>query len=746
MISTDEEQILVSLGAKRYQRKLKQLQDSKLSELTDFGSSVISKNLSTVAKALKEDLLSPDLLAYIGLSTVLNHLVPDYKNLSMCNRIGKAIIQEHNAQLLKLDPNLSRRKVIEQLKEHVPVKISKRRCLQIGSVILNAIHDNTSIIQYSKIFQGGKTYRTINPTEEFELEYEGLLKNNLNLEPLRKPISAFPIPVDENLVGGYAHDVLNNVSSLAYRTKDQLDTMIASDKLSSIRSVLNCSQSIPYSLDNKVYEIGLELFSGGEAIAGLPRSVSETLPDYDEDKFKFFQAKERSNSLKGKRYNIARTLGIAADVKELDHFYFPAYLDFRGRLYYRGDYLNPQGNDLSKALLQFTSKAKIDDDAKWWYYIHGANCHGVKGTYQNRYNFIQERENEIRQIAKDPIKNINLWTDTDSPFSYLAFVLDCNAYLNDPENYESGLRIASDASSSGLQILSLLLRDGEGCVRTNVLPHTTTAEPSDVYIECLGVLKGLLTNDAQSSLKPVSEYASYWLQELKNKNSRDLVKRILMTSVYSLSLYGLHKYVQDWINENSTCECKHRIKYLKSRVKEAVDDTVKGASQGMIWLKDVTRQLSTLNKDLELDMPSGFRLVSRYRKSKASHIKTITQGKFLYIQYQNETDIIAPGKSINASVPNVIHALDANILYDIVEKVPNNVPFSLVHDSIYYRAADANLFYEQIRESIKEIFTSDILQDFKTQIEEQHSITLPNIPEQGTINFEDILEAPYIYH
>ena len=746
MISTDEEQILVSLGAKRYQRKLKQLQDSKLSELTDFGSSVISKNLSTVAKALKEDLLSPDLLAYIGLSTVLNHLVPDYKNLSMCNRIGKAIIQEHNAQLLKLDPNLSRRKVIEQLKEHVPVKISKRRCLQIGSVILNAIHDNTSIIQYSKIFQGGKTYRTINPTEEFELEYEGLLKNNLNLEPLRKPISAFPIPVDENLVGGYAHDVLNNVSSLAYRTKDQLDTMIASDKLSSIRSVLNCSQSIPYSLDNKVYEIGLELFSGGEAIAGLPRSVSETLPDYDEDKFKFFQAKERSNSLKGKRYNIARTLGIAADVKELDHFYFPAYLDFRGRLYYRGDYLNPQGNDLSKALLQFTSKAKIDDDAKWWYYIHGANCHGVKGTYQNRYNFIQERENEIRQIAKDPIKNLTLWKDADSPFSYLAFVLDCNAYLDDPENYESGLRIASDASSSGLQILSLLLRDGEGCVRTNVLPHTTTAEPSDVYIECLGVLKGLLTNDAQSSLKPVSEYASYWLQELKNKNSRDLVKRILMTSVYSLSLYGLHKYVQDWINENSTCECKHRIKYLKSRVKEAVDDTVKGASQGMIWLKDVTRQLSTLNKDLELDMPSGFRLVSRYRKSKASHIKTITQGKFLYIQYQNETDIIAPGKSINASVPNVIHALDANILYDIVEKVPNNVPFSLVHDSIYYRAADANLFYEQIRESIKEIFTSDILQDFKTQIEEQHSITLPNIPEQGTINFEDILEAPYIYH
>ena len=54
--------------------------------------------------------------------------------------------------------------------------------------------------------------------------------------------------------------------------------------------------------------------------------------------------------------------------------------------------------------------------------------------------------------------------------------------------------------------------------------------------------------------------------------------------------------------------------------------------------------------------------------------------------------------------------------------------------------------YEQIRESIKEIFTLDILQDFKTQIEEQHSITLPNIPEQGAINFEDILEASYIYH
>lgn len=743
---TEQEKVLVSLGAKRYQKKLQQLKDNNLSELTDIGSSVISRNLSKVSKSLKEELLPPDMLAYIGLSTVLNHLTPDYKVLPLCNRIGKAIIQEHNAQLLKLDPKLSRRKVIEELRKHVPVKISKRKCLQIGSDVLNAIMDNTNIIQYSKIYQKGKTYRTVNATEEFELEYEGLLKNNLNLEPLRKPISAFPIPVNEKLVGGYAHDVLNNVSSLAYRTKDQLDSMIASDKLSSIRSVLNCSQSIPYSLDEKVYEIGSYLFEQGTAIAGLPKSTSNMMPEYDEDKFKFFQAKEQVNSLKGKRYNVARTLGIAADVKELDHFYFPAYLDFRGRLYYRGDYLNPQGNDLAKALLKFTSTSVIDDEAKWWYYIHGANCYGVKGTYQKRYNFIQEREHEIRQIAADPIKSLDLWKDTDSPFSYLAFVLDCNAYLDDPQNYQSGLRIASDASSSGIQVLSLLLRDEEGCVRTNVLPHTTTAEPSDVYIECLGVLKGLLTNDAQSNLKPVSEYALYWLEELKNKNSRDLVKRILMTSVYSLSLYGLNKYVQDWINENSECECKFHIKYLKSRVKEAVDETVKGASQGMLWLKEVTRQLATLNKDLELTLPSGFKLVSRYRKSKASHIKTITQGKFVYIQYQNETDKIAPGKSINASVPNVIHALDANILYDIVEKIPNNVPFSLVHDSIYYRASDANLFYEQIRSSIKEIFTPDILQDFKEQIEEQHSITLPNIPEQGTINFDDILEAPYIYH
>lgn len=748
---SDHEKILISLGAKRYRHKLEQLEENNLAALTDYGSNLISSNLDKVASELTSDLLPKTTQAYIGLATIINFLQPEQKATVLALKIGNAVIQEYHAQQLKLDPKLSRRKIVTKLREYKPDKIEKNKVIRIGTDILNAIESKAKIIKYEYKYINNKRYRVCNMEEDFEKHYEGFLRHNLNLEPLRKPITAFPIPVNEYLIGGYAFDVLNDNSSLQYRTKEQLETLAKSDSIGHIQGVINSTQSIPYSIDNKVYQVASQLFSEGIAQAGIP-AFEVDLPEFGDTKEKrkiYFQAKERANSLKGKRYNMARTLGIAEEMLSVHHCYMPCYLDFRGRLYYRGDYLNPQGNDLSKALLQFTSKAKIDDEVKFFYYVHGANCYGAdKLSYQDRYQFIQEKENEIKLIAQDPIKYLHLWKDTDSPFGYLAFCFDCAAYLDDPDNFESGLRIASDASSSGLQILSLLLRDKEGCIRTNVLDNGTDI-PSDVYIECLQVLKVLLEADANSSLHPVSDFAKYWLEELKGKNSRNLVKRILMTSVYSLSRYGLNKYVQEWINEHrqpNTDDFSKQDRYLKTRVSEAVGDTVKGATLGMEWFKQVAKTLACLNKDIELDMPTGFRLVSRYRKSKAKQVRTVTQGKFLYVSYSEETDVIAEGKSINASVPNVIHALDAAILYDIVESIPNNIPFSLVHDSVYYRAADANLFYEQIRESIKKLFSSDIMADFKEQIEDQHKIELPELPVIGNINFDEILESPYIYH
>ena len=749
-LSPDEE-VLRDLGAERYKYKLEQLESSNLAQLTDFGTNLIARNLHKVAACLTKGLLSPSEQAYIGLATVVNFLEPDVKSTSLAIKIGNAIVQEYNAQQLKLNPKLSKRQIIKKLREYKPTLVSKKEGAKIGLEILNAIEEHAEIIKYEMQYSNNRKYRVCVLQDDFEANYEGFLRHNLYLAPLRKPITAFPIPVNKKLIGGYAFDVLNDKSSLQYRTQEQLMTISLSPDVSKIQGVLNSTQSIPYTLDEKVYDTASHLFELGTAVAGIPAQASELPPfgDTSDEKKLYYEAKERSNSLKGKRYNIARTLGIAEEMVAHDHFYMPTYLDFRGRLYYRGDYLNPQGSDLSKALLQFTSKAIISDEGKFWYYVHGANCYGAdKLSYTDRYALIESKENEIFKIAQDPIKHLNLWKHTDSPFSYLAFCLDCSAYLDSPDTYESGLRIASDASSSGLQILSLLLRDESGCKRTNVLPNGTNV-PSDVYIECLEVLKVIVEKDAKSNLMPVSEYAEYWLEELKGKNGRSLVKRILMTSVYSLSRYGLNNYVQEWIEENRvvTPENKRRFDdYLKSRVAEAVDNTVKGASLGMEWFKEAAKILSKINKDLELDMPSGFRLVSRYRKSKAQQIRTVTQGKFLYLNFQTETDRIAGKKSINSSVPNVIHALDAAILYDIIENIPNNIPFSLVHDSIYYRASDADTFYNQIRESIKEIFSNDLMADFKLQLENQFKVELPEIPSLGALDFEQILESAYVYN
>lgn len=758
-----EEEILVSLGAERYQHKLEQLRENNMVSLTSFGSKFIKDSLEPVAdlieshiKTVKETCLLPaDQLAFIGLTTVINYLEPDMKFSTLCFKVGASVVDEYNAQQFGVPSGLSRNQLISKLRKHKAVAIKKSQRLRIGVLILSAIESKSCLINFHYKTINMRKFRVVSPTEDFLQYYNEFMQDSVYSQPLKKPIPSFPIQFNNKLVGGYAFDVLNNKSSLKYRESSQVEKIISKGDITKVRNVMNKVQSIPYEINSEVLDIVWHLYTNDKEVASLPPKPTE-IPKMDKDASeeeksiflrKFYQLKESNNSILGKRFNIARTLMVAKESEELDHFYFPCYTDFRGRIYYHGDYLNPQGADLAKALLKFKSKSVITED--YWYFVHGANCFGKsKLSYPDRYKFIKDYESSIKAIAENPIKNSHLWENSDSPFEFLAFCLDCAEYLKNPDTYKSGLRISSDASSSGLQILSLLLKDKEGCVRTNVLPGDTD-KPSDVYIECVGILERIMKSDFESDLKPVSGYALYWREFFVGKDTRSLVKRILMTSVYSLSTYGLRSYVKEWISDNRKVTGEDMFEYdsyLCKRVTEAVKDTVKGASLGMDYIKEVTKLLSNNNLDLEVTLPNGFVMVSSYKKFKDKKIKLKTQKGYMYVNFKDKGTKIQKGKSVNASVPNYIHALDASILYDVINTISNALPFSLVHDSVYYRAGDADTFYVQIRESMVNIFSKDLLEDFKTQIEEMSGLKLPEVPKIGEINIEEIIESPYIYH
>jgi len=72
---------------------------------------------------------------------------------------------------------------------------------------------------------------------------------------------------------------------------------------------------------------------------------------------------------------------LATIFSEVPCFYLPVILDYRGRLNCVTEYLNYQGIELAKGLLQFSIEEKVylsDDFAINYLKIFGANCFGNK--------------------------------------------------------------------------------------------------------------------------------------------------------------------------------------------------------------------------------------------------------------------------------------------------------------------------------------------------------------------------------
>jgi DNA-directed RNA polymerase, mitochondrial len=80
--------------------------------------------------------------------------------------------------------------------------------------------------------------------------------------------------------------------------------------------------------------------------------------------------------------------------RKIPKFYMPIQLDYRGRLYCMAKYLNYQGIDLAKSLLEFSNGSKVsvnDWSAINYLKIFGANSYGHKldkDSFENRIKFI----------------------------------------------------------------------------------------------------------------------------------------------------------------------------------------------------------------------------------------------------------------------------------------------------------------------------------------------------------------------
>jgi DNA-directed RNA polymerase len=514
---------------------------------------------------------------------------------------------------------------------------------------------------------------------------------------------------------------------------------------------LNILGQQSWSINEPVFEVMLEAWNSGEAIANIapanpnleypPEPAASTDPL---DRRRWVTAVKKVENAKG-AFHSQRCfqnfqLEIARVLRE-KIFYFPHNMDFRGRAYPIPPYLNHMGADHCRGLLKFGTGKPLGDSGLRWLKVHLANVYGFdKASLKEREQFAMSHIEQIYDSASNPLGGKRWWLTAEDAWQCLAACIELRDALEsaDPTKFISHLPVHQDGTCNGLQHYAALGGDIWGAQQVNLEPGD---RPADVYTAVADLVKESISKDIENGHK----LAHF----LEGKITRKVVKQTVMTNVYGVTFIGAKAQVRKQLvalykdlpdtpeaNPNSLST------YVAMKIFTALSTMFKGAHDIQYWLGDcATRVSKSLTpeqidrlaseylakgtgrhrpkaKELEemiqfkssvvwttpLDMP----VVQPYRSSKARTVKTNLQA--ISLTDPHRSDPVNPRKQLQAFPPNFIHSLDAtHMLLSAAKCHDAKLSFAAVHDSFWTHACDIDSMNTILRDAFIEIHSDDVI-------------------------------------
>jgi len=437
--------------------------------------------------------LDAEAVAFISLKLVLDGIVRDHTLTALALRVGGYIETEQRlhafeeksrdtvrATLRNLDGRTShgehRRKVLSHMLnvgDDGWTAWTTRDKAIVGIKLIELIATATGLIEIETLKIKRRPVAMVSMTDRFKTWLDQLNLQSEIMFPEFLPCVVPPKDWSGLTGGGYYSDAFAYPLRLVKTRSRKHMRLLKDADLSMVFKAVNAIQRTPWAVNTRVLEVAEALMKQGSGAAGLPADVLPlpTKPldiDTNEEARKAWRrlaaiTYETNTSLKSRRVQAFKTLAVATEFSTYDAIYFPYQLDFRGRIYAVASGLNPQGTDLSKGLLQFSSGDPITrPDQLRWFLIHGANCFGVdKVSFDERVAWTAENRDRILSCAKAPLDDL-WWTEADSPFCFLAWAfeyLEMGWPLQRETPFVSRLPIAMDGSCNGLQHYSAMLLD-----------------------------------------------------------------------------------------------------------------------------------------------------------------------------------------------------------------------------------------------------------------------------------------------
>ena len=551
---------------------------------------------------------------------------------------------------------------------------------------------------------------------------------------------------------------------MSSRTKDYIKRLEERD-LSVELKCINALQETPWRINNFVLEVLDDAWNSGQEWAGLPPRDNLPLPKYpfkcepaylnDAQREQFLQFKSERNKLHtfnnksmSRRIQVERTIQLASEYRNVPEMWYVWQLDFRGRKYPVESFLSPQNADYSKALLEFSNPAIINNDEDaLWLAIHGANVFGVdKISLEDREMWAYLNVDNAVAVYNDPL-GCKWWQEADKPWQALAWCKEWAEYNAGREfgvPYETRLPCASDGTCNGLQHLSAMLRDAEGGRSVNLTPSNM---PQDIYSDVAKRTTELLQQDS-------SELAQ---QLLSVGVCRKICKRPVMIVPYSGTLQACKQYITEALvdkcagNNPWHDEFFHPANLLSRYVWQAISEVIESAGTVMSYIQEIAKLYAKNGLPFEWVTPTNLLVVQDYPERRTRQVKTHISGSTHKLNYKESIkNTVDVRKTVSGSSPNVTHSLDAAALTLTVNTCLDLGvrDFAMVHDSYGTHSPNMPALNSVLREEFVKMYQNfDILLNlYESAVSSlPEDVLVPPPPPKGKLKLEEVLLSDYFF-
>ena len=670
---------------------------------------------------------------------------------AMLNRLTKTQIKKYQRSRQR------KRHKIESLKhmQNTEEWTAKER-MTCGATLIYIAEKETGLIKIIRDDLPNKKRRVVQPTEECMKWISDAQYADELMTPHYLPTLIPPKKYNNKLKGGYhnkriAIDLFKSNNELLSEISKGNEPYIQAAEIQAnvawrIKSWM--LDAITHAYEQNL-EVGCLIPINGWPIPPYPKHLEEDDPAVLKWRVRARSLHIKNEASKSHRIHNAILLNVARQMASKGEFFFPVQLDKRGRFYYRPPYLNPQGNDLARSLLEFGYYTYIQtEEQAHWLRIHGANLYGLKSDWRTRIDWVKEHDQLIKGAGNDPWVNPQFWMRADKPWSFLSFCRTYYEWSLDGPAYKCHQPVMLDCTASGIQHYSGFLRH-EGMAE--MVNCKNSDKPQDIYAVVMQKVNDRLRDEKD-------EHARKWLML---QPDRSLAKNPVMCIPYAASYSGFYSFAykwgikrakdlygnKNWMSKKGSASTIH---YMAKILHEETSKTIEPAVQAMTWFKAVGSAAGKANTPLRWTTPSQLLVHQQYNKTQDRRIRLKYSSDIcLDIRVKEDCPTLNTTKMSNGLSANIIHSMDSALMCatTINATAKNVINIGGIHDCFIATPSEMSALRDAVRESFVDIYKDDWLTRIKTELKAQIPKTkqedLPSEPQLGNFDPTHTLSSNY---